>query len=131
MSIPPAIWLYYILTPTDILRCNARSIICSAYHRVSTINCARCIYTIHRQRLYMNLSRTPLHGLIGTVEQYRLAAFRSRADYNVPVSVLNSIGGLKIMPVLDVVFVGKLHLPEIGGGPIMPPWQPPGIWGPP
>jgi hypothetical protein len=38
------------------------------------------------------------------------------------------------MPVLDAVFVGKIHLPEVGGGPIIPPGlpQPPlGIWGPP
>lgn len=36
------------------------------------------------------------------------------------------------MPVFDAVFVGKIHLPEIGGGPIIPPGmpQPPlGIWG--
>jgi hypothetical protein len=38
------------------------------------------------------------------------------------------------MPVLDAVFVGKIHLPEVGGGPIYPPvggGSPPGIWGPP
>jgi hypothetical protein len=34
------------------------------------------------------------------------------------------------MPVLDAVFVGRIFLPEIGGGPIYPPTQPPGIWGP-
>ena len=32
------------------------------------------------------------------------------------------------MPVLDAVIIGKIHLPEIGGGPIVPPTQPPGIW---
>jgi hypothetical protein len=33
----------------------------------------------------------------------------------------------------DAVFVGKIHLPEVGGGPIIPPelpGAPPGIWGP-
>jgi hypothetical protein len=39
-----------------------------------------------------------------------------------------------IMPVLDAVFVGKIYLPELGGGPIYPPpgggGSPPGIWGP-
>jgi hypothetical protein len=39
------------------------------------------------------------------------------------------------MPVLDATFVGKLYLPEVGGGPIIPPGQPVepplGIWGPP
>jgi len=36
------------------------------------------------------------------------------------------------MPILDVCIVGKAYLPEIGGGPIIPPTpgQPPGIWGP-
>jgi hypothetical protein len=32
------------------------------------------------------------------------------------------------MPVLDAVFIGKIHLPEIGGGPIYP--QPPQPGGP-
>jgi hypothetical protein len=32
------------------------------------------------------------------------------------------------MPVLDAVFVGKIHLPEVGGGPIYPPSPPVGIW---
>lgn len=33
------------------------------------------------------------------------------------------------MPVLDAVFVGKIHLLEVGGGPIVPPGQPsqPGV----
>ncbi len=35
------------------------------------------------------------------------------------------------MPVFDVTIVGKMSLPEIGGGPIIPAPQPPlGIWGP-
>ena len=37
------------------------------------------------------------------------------------------------MPVFDVTIVGKMSLPEIGGGPIIPPGQPQpplGIWGP-
>ena len=29
------------------------------------------------------------------------------------------------MPVYDAVFVGKIHLPEVGGGPIIPPGVPP------
>jgi len=35
--------------------------------------------------------------------------------------------------ILDATFVGKIYLPDIGGGPIIPPQpgQPPGIWGPP
>jgi len=34
------------------------------------------------------------------------------------------------MPVLDVIFAGKLHLPEVSTGPVPPgPGQPPGIWG--
>jgi hypothetical protein len=33
------------------------------------------------------------------------------------------------MPTYDATFVGKLILPEVGGGPIYPPSQPPvGIW---
>ena len=36
------------------------------------------------------------------------------------------------MPVLDVTIVGKMMLPEVGGGPVYPPGSgsPPGIWGP-
>ena len=40
------------------------------------------------------------------------------------------------MPVLDAVIIGKIHLPEVGGGPIYPPeggalpTPPPGLWPP-
>ena len=43
------------------------------------------------------------------------------------------------MPILDAVIVGKVYLPDIWSGPILPPGQPPGggggqpplgIWGP-
>jgi len=35
------------------------------------------------------------------------------------------------MPIIDITIVGKAYLPEVGGGPIIPPGQPPGIWPPP
>jgi hypothetical protein len=35
------------------------------------------------------------------------------------------------MPKYDAVFVGSIYLPEIGGGPIHPPGEPPGLWPPP
>lgn len=34
------------------------------------------------------------------------------------------------MATFDAVIVGKVTIPEVGGGPIVPPGQPPGLWPP-